>query len=123
MLNQSLDYLRQAIDTSRAEVVDARSQGGEVIFIPATGAMLPPQTLELVADNLASFMEKVTGRGYAKAEEVYDLGFTVREPGHQAYGLKVHMDGTNVVISRVSILEDETIFHRYVNYLKTGVLV
>jgi hypothetical protein len=123
MLNQSLDYLRQAIDTTKAEVVDARSQGGEVIFIPLTGGLLPVKALELVADNLSMFMEAVTGRGYAKAEEVYDLGYTVREPGHQAYGLKVHMDGTNVVISRISILEDETIFHRYVNYLKTGVLV
>ncbi len=123
MLNQSLEYLKQAVDTTRAEVVDARAQGGEVIFLPTTGAMLPIKTLELVADNLAHFMEQVTGRGYAKAEEVYDLGFTVREPGHQAYGLKVHMDGSNVVIARVSILEDETVFHRYVNYLKTGVLV
>ncbi len=123
MLNQTLELVRQVVDTSQAEVVDARAQGGEVIIIPATGAMMPLKTLEVVADNLAEFMEQVTGRGYAKAEEVYDLGYTVREPGHQAYGLKVHMDGNNVVISRVSILEDETVFQRYVNYLKTGILV
>ncbi len=123
MLNQTLELLRQAVDTNQAEVVDARAQGGEVIYVPLTGDMLPAKALELVADNLAYFMEQVTGRGYMKAEEVYDIGFTVREPGHGAYGLKARMDGNRVVISRVSILEDETVFHRYVNYLKTGVLV
>jgi hypothetical protein len=123
MLNQSLEYLRQAVDTDRAEVVDARAQGGEVIYVPLTGTMLPAKALELLADNLAFFMEQVTGRGYMKAEEVYDIGFTVREPGHQAYGLKARVDGPNIVVSRVSILEDETVFHRYVAYLKSGILV
>jgi hypothetical protein len=76
--------------------------------------------LRALADNLAWFMEKVTGRGYQTAEEVYDVGFTVREPGHQAYGLKMIADGGNAVVSRVAILEDESILRRYVRYLQTG---
>ena len=120
----SLATLRQFIDTDRAEVTDARAHGGEVIRIPIRpqGPMLT-QVLTGVADNLSSFLEQVTGRGYQKAEEVYEIGFTVREPGHQAYGLKVHSEPGFVIISRVSILEDETIFRRYVNYLHTGILI
>jgi len=85
--------------------------------------ILPIHALAAVADNLSWFLEQVTGRGYQKAEEVYDAGFTVREPGHQAYGMKVTAEGNVVIIARVSLLEDETIFQRYVNYLRTGVLL
>jgi hypothetical protein len=81
----------------------------------------PIQVLSAVADNLSWFMEQLTGRGYQKAEEAYDGGFTVREPGHQAYGLKVNAEAGVVIIARVALLEDETIFQRYVNYLRTGV--
>jgi len=117
---QSPQVLRQFVDIDRAEVVDARTHGGEVIRIPLIGGGLVVAALAAVADNLAWFMEQATGRGYQKAEEVYDVGFTVREPGHQAYGLKVHAEAGMVIISRVSILEDETIFRRYVRYLHTG---
>jgi hypothetical protein len=117
----SLNTLRQFVDPDRATVVDARSTGGEVIRIPMRPQLLPIQVLSAVADNLSWFLEQVTGRGYQKAEEVYDLGFTVREPGHQAYGLKVNAEAGVVIIARVAILEDETIFRRYVNYLRTGV--
>ncbi len=117
----SLNTLRQFVDTDRAEVVDARATGGEVIRIPMRPRLMPIQVLSAVADNLSWFLEQVTGRGYQKAEEVYDLGFTVREPGHQAYGLKVNAEANIVIIARVSILEDETIFRRYVNYLRTGI--
>jgi hypothetical protein len=116
-----LSSLRQLIDVDRAAVVDARAHGGEVIRIPIKSQMLLANILSAVADNLSWFMEQVTGRGYQKAEEVYDIGFTVREPGHQAYGLKIHSEPGVVIVSRVSILEDETIFRRYVNYLHTGV--
>ena len=95
--------------------------GGEVIKIPMRPQLQPIMVLSAVADNLSWFLEQVTGRGYQKAEEVYDVGFTVREPGHQAYGLKVNAEANIVVIARVALLEDETIFHRYVNYLRTGV--
>lgn len=121
MEQRSPQALKQFVDIDEARVVDARAMGGEVILIPWLGTGMPIQALAAVADNLAWFMEQVTGRGYQKAEEVYDIGFTVREPGHQAYGLKVHLDGDNVVISRVSILEDETVFRRYVRYLQSGV--
>ncbi len=117
----SLDLLRQYVDPDSAEVVDARATGGEVIRIPMRQRVMPIQALGVVADNLSWFLEQVTGRGYQKAEEVYDAGFTVREPGHQAYGLKVTAEGNIVIIARVSLLEDETIFQRYVNYLRTGV--
>ena len=116
-----LSRLRQVVDTDRASVVDARATGGEVIKIPMRPRLMPIHVLSAVADNLSWFMEQVTGRGYQKAEEVYDVGFTVREPGHQAYGLKVNAEAGVVIIARVAILEDETIFHRYVNYLRTGV--
>jgi hypothetical protein len=54
---------------------------------------------------------------------VYDLGFTVREPGHQAYGLKVSVEEGCAIISRVAILEDDTVFQRYVQYLHTGLVI
>lgn len=117
----SLNTLRQFADVDRATVVDARASGGEVIKIPMRPQLQPIVVLSAVADNLSWFLEQVTGRGYQKAEEVYDVGFTVREPGHQAYGLKVNAEANIVVIARVALLEDETIFHRYVNYLRTGV--
>ena len=119
----SLKLVSQYVDTDRAEAVDARAHGGEVIRISMRERILPIHALAAVADNLSWFLEQVTGRGYQKAEEVYDLGFTVREPGHQAYGLKVSAEASIVIIARVALLEDETIFQRYVNYLRTGVLL
>jgi hypothetical protein len=118
-----LNQLRQLVDTDGAGVADARSSGGEVIRIPIRSPLPVINVLAAVADNLSWFMEQVTGRGYQKAEEVYDIGYTVREPGHQAYGLKVNSEPGTVIIARVAILEDETIFHRYVKYLRTGLLV
>lgn len=117
----SLSLLSSFVDTDRAEVIDARATGGEVIKVPMRSRVPPIQALGAVADNLSWFLERVTGRGYQKAEEVYDAGFTVREPGHQAYGLKVNAEADIVIISRVALLEDETIFQRYVDYLRTGV--
>jgi hypothetical protein len=120
---RSPEELRQYVDLDRAEVVDERARGGEVILIPLLNQFAPAPALAAIADNLAWFMEQVTGRGYQKAEEVYGVGFVVREPGHQAFGLKVQAEGPMVVISRVSILEDETVFRRYVNYLHTGIFL
>ncbi len=123
MNSGELNQLRQYLDTDRAEVVDARSMGGEVIRIPLLNPLQTQAALSALADNLAAFMETVTGRGYQKAEEVYDLGYTVREPGHQAYGLKVTCEEGCAVISRVAILEDESVFSRYVHYLRTGLII
>ncbi|MGB9742542.1 MAG: hypothetical protein ACPL0F_05260 [bacterium] len=120
---RSPEELRPFVELDRAEVVDERSKGGEVILIPLLNPFAPRPALSAVADNLSWFMERVTGRGYQKAEEVYDVGFIVREPGHQAFGLKVNAESGMVVISRVSILEDETVFRRYVNYLRTGIFL
>ncbi len=119
----SLKLVSQYVDSDRAEVVDARATGGEVIRIAMRERILPVHALAAVADNLSWFLEQVTGRGYQKAEEAYDAGFTVREPGHQAYGLKVTAEANIVIIARVALLEDETIFQRYVNYLRTGVYI
>jgi len=122
MQPQSLAKVRQHLNTNQALVVDARSMGGEVITVPFLNPMFGAQSLGVLADNLAEFMEEVTGRGYQKAEEVYDVGYTVREPGHQAYGLKIAIEEGCAVISRVAILEDETTFRRYVEYLHTGIV-
>jgi hypothetical protein len=121
MDSSSLKFVSQYVDTDRAEAVDARAHGGEVIRISMRERILPIHALAAVADNLSWFLEQVTGRGYQKAEEAYDAGFTVREPGHQSYGLKVNAEPGIVIITRVALLEDETIFQRYVNYLRTGV--
>ena len=118
----SLKAMRQFVDTNQAAVVDARSMGGEVIKIPILNMMQVLQSLDAVAENLQLFMERVTGRGYRKAEEVYNVGFTVREPGHQSYGLKLIEDEGSVVISRIAILEDESILKRYADYVRTGLL-
>jgi hypothetical protein len=118
----ALQAMRQFVDTNQAAVVDARSMGGEVVKIPILNMMQVLQALDAVAENLQLFMERVTGRGYRKAEEVYNVGFTVREPGHQSYGLKLIEDEGSVVISRIAILEDESIFQRYVNYVRSGLL-
>lgn len=119
---RSPEELKSFVEIDRTQVVDERAKGGEVILIPILNPMTPLLALGAVADNLAWFMEQVTGRGYQKAEEVYEVGYVVREPGHQAYGLKVNAEAGMVVISRVSILEDESIFRRYADYLRTGLL-
>ena len=123
MDSSSLNLLRQYVDIDQAQVVDARATGGEVIRVSMRERVLPPHALSAVADNLSWFMEKLTGRGYQKAEEAYGGGFTVREPGRNAYGLKVSAEANTVIIARVALLEDETIFQRYVDYLRTGVLL
>ena len=115
--------MRQFVDTSQAAVVDVRSIGGEVIRIPLLYPMQFRDALKPVAVNLSWYMQKVTGRGYEKAEEVYDAGYTVREPGHNAFGLKVFKEEASIIIARVAVLEDESIFKRYVEYVKTGVLL
>ena len=119
---RSPEELRAFVEIDRTQVVDERAKGGEVILIPLLNPFAPLPALGAVADNLAWFMEQVTGRGYQKAEEVYEVGYVVREPGHQAFGLKVNTEGGMVVISRIAILEDESIFRRYADYLRTGLL-
>jgi len=123
MQEDSLRRLRQYANTAQAAVVDHRTTGGEVVAIPLTNLMQRDQALLALADNIEYFMERVTGRGYRKAEEVYDTGYTIREPGHQAYGVKVLVEENSLIVARVAVLEDETIFSRYVDYLRSGLLV
>ena len=123
MQEMTLDTLRQYVDVDSATVVDSRATGGEVVVVPVLNVMQGLQAMAALAENLAWFMERVTGRGYRKTEEVYETGYVVREPGHAAYGLKVALDGTSGIISRVAILEDETVFGRYVKYLQTGIAI
>ncbi|HDR00392.1 MAG TPA: hypothetical protein ENN51_08945 [candidate division WOR-3 bacterium] len=123
MESDTLETVKQYFDVARAEVIDSRATGGEVVRVPLLNPMQAMAALAVLADNVAWFMESVTGRGYRKTEEVYELGFIVREPGHQAYGLKVVQEGEVGLVSRVAILEDETIFNRYVSYLHTGMVL
>ena len=121
MQEMTLETLRQHVEVDKAMVVDSRATGGEVVTVPVLNPIQGLQAMAALAENLAWFMERVTGRGYRKTEEVYEIGYVVREPGHAAYGLKVALDGTTGIISRVAILEDETVFGRYVKYLQTGI--
>lgn len=118
-----LELVKQYFDITQAGVIDSRATGGEVVRVPMLNPMQADHALAALADNVAWFMEAVTGRGYRKTEEVYELGYIVREPGHQAYGLKVNQEGDSAIVSRVAILEDETIFGRYVQYLHTGMVL
>ena len=73
----------------------------------------------MVANELANFMQQKTGRGYEPALEVGQPNeIIVREPGHSYYGLKVFSESGYIFISRVAILEDETIFQQYVHHLQ-----
>jgi len=78
----------------------------------------PIKAVAAVANALANFMQKNTGRGYEPALEVGQPNeIIVREPGHQYYGLKVFSEGRFIYISRVAILEDETILQQFVDHL------
>ena len=63
-------------------------------------------------------MQAKTGRGYVPALEVGQPNeVMVREPGHAYYGLKVFSEGKFIYVTRVAILEDETILKQYVDHL------
>ena len=64
-------------------------------------------------------MQQKMGRGYEIALEVGQPNeVIVREPGHAYYGLKVFTEARFIFISRVAILEDETILKQYVDHLR-----
>ena len=104
-----------------AEIRDIRAQGGEVIVVPLKPDKLASQHVVTLGEDLARFMCNFTGRGYDVSRESMATGNSrfVREPGHDAFGLKVFSDGNRVLIGRVAILEDETIFQSYVRHLKS----
>ena len=74
-----------------------------------------------LGEDLALFMRNFTGRGYDVSRESFATGDSrfMREPGHEAFGLKLFVDGNRILIGRVAILEDETIFRSYIRHLKS----
>jgi adenine deaminase len=110
--------LKEYIDLAGSAVIDRREMRGEVIKIPIKEDLNPMRAVQAVAQELANFMEIKTGRGYEPAIEVGQPNeMLVRESGHQYYGLKVFSEGKCVYVSRIAILEDETIFKQYVDHL------
>ena len=115
MLNVNL---KEYIDLAGSEVIDRREMHGEVIKIPIKEDINPMRAVQAVAQELSDFMQMKTGRGYEPSVEVGQPNeMLVRESGHQYYGLKVFCEGKCVYVSRIAILEDETIFKQYVDHL------
>jgi len=117
--------LKDTFDLEHAEIRDIRAQGGEVIVVPLKpGKLASPNVLPL-GEDLARFMRNFTGRGYDVSRESMSTGDArfVREPGHEAFGLKVYSDGNRVLVVRVAVLEDETIFQSYIRHLKILIAV
>lgn len=113
--------LKDEFDLEHAEIRDIRAQGGEVIVVPLKpGKLASPNVLPL-SEDLALFMRNFTGRGYDVSRETMATGDSrlVREPGHEAFGLKLFVDGNRILIGRVAILEDETIYRSYIKHLKS----
>ncbi len=107
------------VDIPAARVEDRRETHGEVVKIPIKENVSAMRALTAVANELSTFMQKKLGRGYETAAEVGQPNeIIVREPGHQYYGLKVFVEGGCVFISRVAVLEDETILRQFVDYLQ-----
>jgi hypothetical protein len=116
-----MSSLKDVFDLAHAEIRDIRAQGGEVIVVPLKPGKLASQHVLALSEDLARFMRNFTGRGYDVSRETMAGGDSrfVREPGHDAFGLKVFADGDRVLIGRVAILEDETIYQSYVRHLKS----
>jgi len=116
-----MGILKEVFDLEHAEIRDIRSQGGEVIVVPMKAGKLANQHVPTLGEDLALFMRNFTGRGYDVSRETMSTGDArfVREPGHDAFGLKVYSDGDRVLVGRVAVLEDETIFESYIRHLKT----
>jgi len=112
--------IKEIFDLEHAEIRDIRSQGGEVIVVPMKPGKLARLNVLTLGEDLARFMCNFTGRGYDVSRETMSTGDArfVREPGHDAFGLKVYSDGDRVLIGRVAVLEDETIYQSYIRHLK-----
>ncbi len=116
--SSALPNLSDFFDLSKVQIADLRDWGGEVIICPLKEGVNCQKALELLANDLALFIRKELGKGYSATKVGYEYEWLVREPGHQSYGLKLFPEGRKIIISRVAILEDETIFRRYYEYLK-----
>ena len=116
--------LKDVFDLENVCLKDVRALGGEVIEVPARPDRHVPKYIELLGEDLARFMCAFTGRGYALSRETMAMGDTryVREPGYEAFGLKVFVDGNRILIGRVAILMDESILRNYVKHLKRSLV-
>ncbi len=103
---------------TKTRIDDLRELGGEVIIVPLKEGVNYRVALEVLSRNLASFIQNDLGKGYTATRIGYEHEWLVREPGHQSYGLKLFHEAGKIIIIRVAILEDETIFRRYCEYLK-----
>lgn len=116
-----MDDITDVFDLARAEIRDIRSAGGEVIVVPLKpDKAMTEERVELLGNDLARYMSKFTGRGYDLSRETRALGGIryVREPGHQAFGLKLIAENRRVLIGRVAVLEDESCMANYLRHLK-----
>jgi hypothetical protein len=112
--------LKDVFDLQNSSLKDVRALGGEVIEVPLKQGRHAPKYIELLGEDLVQFMCRFTGRGYALSRETMSAGDTryVREPGYDAFGLKLFVDGSRILIGRVAVLMDETILRNYAKYLK-----
>lgn len=113
--------LKDVFDLENVALRDIRALGGEVIEVPVREGRYAPKYIELLGEDLARFMCQFTGRGYALSRETLATGETryVREPGYEAFGLKLFVDGNRLIVTRVAVLMDETILRNYVKHLKS----
>lgn len=102
----------------RTRIDDLRDLGGEVMLVPLKEGINYRIALEVLSQNLASFIQRELGKGYTATKIGYQDEWLVREPGHQSYGLKLYREAGKIIITRVAILEDETLLPRYCQYLK-----
>jgi len=114
------ESLKEVFDLEHAALKDVRSLGGEVIEVPIRSEFFAPKHIEELGQDLARFMRNFTGRGYDLSQATLAVGDMryVREPGHEAYGLKLFAEHGRVLIGRVAVLEDEAILTNYVRHLK-----
>ncbi len=116
--------LKDVFDLEQAALKDVRALGGEVIEVPVRPGNIPSKYMEDLGEDLAQFMRMFTGRGYDLSREssitMANTRF-VREAGHEAFGLKLFADTSRIIITRVAILEDESILPNYVRHLKSYV--
>jgi len=113
-----LDNLKEYFALEKTRIDDLRDLGGEVMLVPLKEGVDYRRALEILSRNLANFIQEKLGKGYTATKVGYQDEWLVREPGHQSYGLKLYYEAGRIIITRVAILEDETIFRRYCQYLK-----
>jgi hypothetical protein len=115
----------EVFDVEHADIKDVRALGGEVIEVPMKPNQIASYHLDELGEHLANYMCSFTGRGYALSRETLTMGEAryVREPGYEAYGLKIFVEGNRIMVGRVAILMDESILRGYLKFLKSLTLV